>query len=136
MKTNRDYVGEYFAAYSAMKDAAIKAIKQYGKELDVVAILKKIIVKECGYESEDEISEDELSDWMHNNLYYCCYESKHGDIVNVCITKVRYNKKNDCVVVYLESDDGFINGWYADYVVSRETESIYITILDYLNYID
>ena len=134
METNRDYVSEYYAAYSAMKDAAIKAIKEYGKELDVVAILKKQIVKGCGYESEDEISNDELTDSIENNLYYCLYEDKHGFLADACITKVRYNKKNEYIEVYLESDDGFIDGWYSDYVVSHDTESIYITVLEYINF--
>lgn len=127
-----DYVKQYYAAYLAMKEAATEAIKKYGKELDVVKAIKTRLMKENDYKSEDEIYEDELYDALLDKLYYCLYETKHEILVDARITKVRYNKKDDCIEAYLSSEDGFINGWYADYAVSHETESIYITILTYI----
>lgn len=123
------YIENYFDALKKMRDAANKAIKEYGKELDVREECKKILVSKYGYNSTDEIDDDELNDLFAELSYSCFFTTKHGFIYEVTVAKVRYNEKHDCIDVFLVSDGGDICEWLPIYYVSYD-EAVYMTILD------
>lgn len=129
MKT--DYVKNYIAAYKEMKDAAIEAIKNYGKTLDVYEICKQQFMEQTGCKDESEIYEDELYDFLCENTYSCVMEGKHENIYIVNIVKVRYNKQREMIDVYLETDDGDVSEWLPISWVTFEQDAVYQTILEF-----
>lgn len=130
----KNYVENYFAAYKEMKDAAIEAIKNYGKTLDVYEICKQLFMEKMGYEDESEIYEDEFYDFICENTYSCVMEGKHGNIYIVNIVKVRYNKQREMIDVYLETDDRDVSEWLPISWVTFEKDAIYQTILEFMEF--
>lgn len=130
-KSNYDYVQDYLNVLKRMEEQAKKVIKNYGKELDVVAEIKKLIMEENEYENEDEIMEDELEDSIFANSYLTNYTDKHGYTYSCRIEKVRYNEKKEEIEVYLVSDDGDIDNWFPLSYVD-DNVAVYSTILEFI----
>lgn len=126
------HLEKYYAAYKAMKEAAIEAMKEYGKRLDVRKECKKKLAKQKGYGSEEEITEDELHDFILTNTYSCFFIGKHEEIYLVNIEMVRYNEETKDVDAYLESDDGYVSDWYPVSWISGDVDAVYQTVLDFL----
>lgn len=133
MKKNVEFVNDYLKAFHAMREQAEEVIKNYGKELDVIEILKQRIMEEYGYKSEDEIHEDVLEDCIINNAYYCIFEDKHGSLYNSCIHKIRYDAEKDEIEVYLKSDEGCIDDWYPRWCICSDMDAVYQTILEFID---
>ncbi len=125
------YIENYFDAFRAMREAAIKTIKEYGKELDVCEECKKVLMETHGYKSEDEIDEEELNNLYSESTYSCFFTDKHGAVYEVTVSKVRYNEKYDDIDVYLDSDDGYISEWFPVSMACHD-EAAYMTILDFI----
>lgn len=130
-KSNYDYVQDYLDVLKRMEEQAKKVIKNYGKELDVVAEIKKLIMEENEYENEDEIMEDELEDSIFTNSYFTNYTDKHGYTYSCRIEKVRYNEKKEEIEVYLVSDEGYIDNWFPLSYVD-DNVAVYSTILEFI----
>lgn len=132
MTNQIDHVRFYLDAYKSMKQAAIEAIKNYGKELDIREACKLMYMKQQHYKTEDEIPEDELLDFIQFNTYSCVFCGKHEDLYPVNIMKVRYNESSKDIEAYLESDEGYIADWYPVSWISYEEAAVYMSILDFL----
>ena len=132
MTNQIDHVRFYLDAYKSMKQAAIEAIKNYGKELDIREACKLMYMKQEHYKTEGEIPEDELLDFIQSNMYSCAFCGKHGDMYPVNIMKVRYNEEAKDVEVYLESDECYIADWYYASWVSYDEAAVYMSILDFI----
>ena len=126
----KDYVQNYYDAYNEMKQAALKVIKELGKEIDLVEIAKAIITENEGELEKDEMLEC-LDSWMAENAYACAVTLKHGDILGCSVYKVRYNKDKDMVEVYLVDDYGELEDWYDEWFVTYDRDAVYATILEY-----
>ena len=126
-----DYVEKYLNAYKEMREAAIEKMKKYGKELDVYAEVDKIIMKEQGYKSVDEIYDEDRDD-KYWELYNCVVEGRHETVFCCRIIKVRYDKKENDLDVYLEDDNGEACGWYPHWDVAFDKDAIYMTVHKYL----
>ena len=101
----KNYAEKYMDAYKEMREAAIEKIKNYGKELDVYEEINKLIVKEQGYKSVDEITDDDRDNYYWEHFFNCVFEGKNNFLYSCRITKVRYNEKENDVDVFLEDDD-------------------------------
>lgn len=132
MTNQIDHVRFYLDAYKSMKQAAIEAIKNYGKELDIREACKLMYMKQQHYKTDDEIPEDELLDFIQFNTYSCVFCGKHEDLYPVNIMKVRYDESSKDIEVYLESDEGYIADWYPVSWISYEEAAVYMSILDFL----
>lgn len=126
------YVQNYYAAYLAMKDAAIETMKNYGKTLEVHEVCKQLLMERMDYQNESEIMEDELDDFIWENTYSCVFEGKHETTHITNIVKVRYNETANDVDVYLETDDGYIANWMPISRISFGQEAVYQTILEFV----
>lgn len=130
----KDYVNNYFAAYKEMKNAAIDAIKNYGKTLEVYEICKQLLMERMGYKNESEILEDEFNVFISENTFSCVMEGKHGTVYIVNIVMVRYNERTETIDVYLESDDGYVAEWFPISWVSFGQDFVYQTILEFVEF--
>lgn len=128
----KDYLKDYLAAYEEMRAAAIEKMKNYGKVLDVYAEVDKIIMKEKGYESVDEIFDEDRDEkyWELNN---CVVEDRHNFLTCYRIIKVRYDEKENDLDVYLEDDNYEKCEWFKNWEVSFDRESIYMTVHTFIN---
>jgi hypothetical protein len=133
MKKNCDYLQDYLDAYQMMKNRAIEVMRDYGEELDVTNVGKRLIMEHYGYSSEDDVCYDELSDWMDNNVYCCVFQDKHGSTSPMRILKTRYNDDLCDIDVCLEHEEGFFSGWYPAYKICGDRDAAYMTVLDFIN---
>lgn len=128
-----NYLEKYMDAYKEMREAAIEKIKNYGKELDVYEEINKLIVKEQGYKSVDEITDDDRDDYYWEHFFYCVFEGKHNFLYSCRIAKVRYNEKENDVDVFLEDDDYTLCEWFHHWDICYEKDAIYLTVLKYID---
>ena len=122
----------YYDAYKAMKEAAIEKMKNYGKTLEVIEVCKQRLMNNKGYANVDEITEDELENIRYNEAFSCFFTGKHGVIYGPQILMVRYNDETKDVDVYLETDEGDIDGWYPVSWVNNP-ETAYLTVLEFID---
>ena len=127
-----NYVENYLNAYREMKAAAIEKMKNYGKELDVYAELDKLIVKDRGYKSVDEITDDDRDDFYWEHIYECIFEGKHETFYACRIVKVRYNEKDEDLEVYLEDANYDLREWFHLWSVGFGRDDVYMTVHKYL----
>lgn len=133
MKRNYDYAQDYIKARAALRVKAIAVMKSYGSVLDLLEIGKKRIIEANGYKDESEMYDDDLDCWRYDNLYYCAFEDKYETICSAMITKVRYNKENNDVDAFVHSDDGFVHEWRPISQIGFESDSVYLTVLEFIN---
>lgn len=125
-----DYVEKYLNAYREMKEAAIEKMKNYGKELDVRDICEKRYYK-MSERDNSEIYEEDIEEFYQNESYCCAFEGKHEMMYCVRIERVRYVPEKDRIEVYVSSDDGYVSEWLPESWIGFDTDSIWMTILDF-----
>ena len=121
------FVKDYIAAYAAMRDSAIEKMKNYGKTLDMVDMLKQ----EYLLESEDPTEEGE-EDYINSELFWCFVEGRHGNIWSVKITEVRWNNERQIIEVYLEDTYGDVSGWYYDTDIIGDNDMLWQAIHEFI----
>ena len=131
--TNIDYVKNYHKSINKLnadlEEKAVKAIKEYGKEIDVVAIK--------AHEFNLDITDDD--DVMVVVYDYCNYgnvDTRHNNIRECAILGVRYNKETDNIDALMRDYeyDGTINDWMDINYMCRDTQmSVYVTILEFID---
>ena len=131
--TNIDYVKNYHKSINKLnadlEEKAVKAIKEYGKEIDVVAIK--------AHEFNLDITDDD--DVMVVVYDYCNYgnvDTRHNNIRECAILGVRYNKETDKIESLMRDYewDGTINDWMDINYLCRDTKmSVYVTILEFID---
>ena len=126
------YIKNYHDAATAMKEAAIKAMMEYGKTLEVPEECKKRLIAEKAYKNEREIQEDELNDYILDNTYRCFLIGKHEQIYLTNIVMVRYNQNTKDVDAYLETNEGDVAEWFPVSRIDGEHKAVYLTILEFL----
>jgi len=129
----KNYAEKYMDAYKEMREAAIEKIKNYGKELDVYEEINKLIVKEQGYKSVDEITDDDRDDYYCEHFFNCVFEGKNNFLYDCRITKVRYNEKENDVDVFLEDDNYTLCEWFYHWNIFYGKDAIYLTVLEYID---
>lgn len=132
MEKQINYVKNYLDAYKSLKKAAVEAIKNYGNVIDIKEKCKLILMEQQGYKREDEIPDDELCDFVQYNTYSCALFVGDVTLYSANVVKVRYDGKAKEVEVYLESDEGYVDDWYPVSWVNYGEESVYFTILEFL----
>lgn len=131
--TNIEYVKNYHKSINKLnadlEEKAVKAIKEYGKEIDVVAIK--------AHEFNLDITDDD--DVMVVVYDYCNYgnvDTRHNNIRECAILGVRYNKETDKIEALMRDYeyDGTINDWMDINYMCRDTKmSVYVTILEFID---
>lgn len=131
--TNIEYVKNYHKSINKLnadlEEKAVKAIKEYGKEIDVVAIK--------AHEFNLDITDDD--DVMVVVYDYCNYgnvDTRHNNIRECAILGVRYNKETDKIDALMRDYeyDGTINDWMDINYMCRDTQmSVYVTILEFID---
>lgn len=131
--TNIEYVKNYNKSINKLnadlEKKAVKAIKEFGKEIDVVAIK--------AHEFNLDITDDD--DVMVVVYDYCNYgnvDTRHNNIRECAILGVRYNKETDKIDALMRDYeyDGTINDWMDIDYMCRDTQmSVYVTILEFID---
>lgn len=128
-------IKKYIDALKRLGKKADEAIKNYGKELNMVAICKNELKAE-GYDVDDvdDIDNlDVLEEYLWDETYVCRYTDKHGSVYDMRILKARYNNEKDDIEVYLKDVDGYLDeDWFPISYVDGE-DQVYMAILDFLD---
>ena len=130
--TNIDYVKNYHKSINKLnaelEEKAVKAIKEYGKEIDVVAIK--------AHEFNLDITDDDgVMCLVYNDCEYGNVDTRHNNIRECAILGVRYNKETDKIESLMRDYeyDGTINDWMDIDYMCRDTQmSVYVTILEFI----
>ena len=132
MKRNLEILNDYYNARNSMRERARKVIKKYGKELDVIEIIKKRLIKDGVIDERDEPEDysETLEESLQDEGFYSQFEDKHGGWHSVLVLKVRYNKTSNHVEAYVKEDGGDIEGWFDDYLLYDT--GVYETILTFI----
>jgi hypothetical protein len=126
-KKESKFVKEYIAAYKAMRDSAIEKMKNYGKTLDMVELLKE----EYQSESENPTEEGE-EDYVNDGIFWCYFEGKHDNIWSCKICKARWNEERECVEVYLEDAYGDVSDWFMYSYITGDMEMLWHAIHEFI----
>lgn len=130
--TNIDYIKNYHKSINKLnadlEEKAVKAIKEYGKEIDVVAIK--------AHELNLDITDDDgVMYLVYNDCEYGNVETRDYIIRECAILGVRYNKETDKIESLMRDYeyDGTINDWMDIDYMCRDTQmSVYVTILEFI----
>ena len=132
--TNIDYVKNYHKSINKLnadlEEKAVKAIKEYGKEIDGVAIK--------AHEFNLDITDDDdgVMYLVYNDCEYGNVETRDYIIRECAILGVRYNKEMDKIEALMRDYewDGTINDWMDVNYLCRDTKmSVYVTILEFID---
>lgn len=133
--TNIDYVKNYHKSINKLnaelEEKAVKAIKEYGKEIDVVAIK----AHEFNLDITDD-DDDGVMYLVYNDCEYGNVETRDYIIRECAILGVRYNKETDKIEALMRDYewDGTINDWMDVNYLCRDTKmSVYVTILEFID---
>lgn len=133
--TNIDYVKNYHKSINKLnadlEEKAVKAIKEYGKEIDVVAIK----AHEFNLDITDD-DDDGVMYLVYNDCEYGNVETRDYIIRGCAILGVRYNKEMDKIEALMRDYewDGTINDWMDVNYLCRDTKmSVYVTILEFID---
>ena len=131
--TNIEYVKNYHKSINKLnadlKEKAVKAIKEYGKEIDVVAIK----AHEFNLDITDE--DDGVMSLVYNDCEYGNVETRDYIIRECAILGVRYNNETNKIEALMKDYewDG-INDWMNINYLCRDTKmSVYVTILEFID---
>ena len=131
--TNIDYVKNYHKSINKLnadlEEKAVKAIKEYGKEIDVVAIK----AHEFNLDITDE--DDGVMSLVYNDCEYGNVETRDYIIRECAILGVRYNNETNKIEALMRDYewDG-INDWMNINYLCRDTKmSVYVTILEFID---
>lgn len=131
--TNIEYVKNYHKSINKLnadlKEKAVKAIKEYGKEIDVVAIK----AHEFNLDITDE--DDGVMSLVYNDCEYGNVETRDYIIRECAILGVRYNNETNKIEALMRDYewDG-INDWMNINYMCRDTKmSVYVTILEFID---
>ena len=131
--TNIEYVKNYHKSINKLnadlKEKAVKAIKEYGKEIDVVAIK----AHEFNLDITDE--DDGVMSLVYNDCEYGNVETRDYIIRECAILGVRYNNETNKIEALMRDYewDG-INDWMDVNYLCRDTKmSVYVTILEFID---
>lgn len=131
--TNIEYVKNYHKSINKLnadlEEKAVKAIKEYGKEIDVVAIK----AHEFNLDITDD---DDVMVVVYNDCEYGNVDTRHNNIRECAILGVRYNKETDKIDALMQDYkyDGTINDWMDINYMCRDTQmSVYVTILEFID---
>ena len=130
--TNIEYVKNYHKSINKLnadlEEKAVKAIKEYGKEIDVVAIK--------AHEFNFDITDDDVMVVVYDYCEYGNVDTTHNNIRECAILGVRYNKEiNEIETLMRDYEwDGTINDWMDIKYMCRDTQmSVYVTILEFID---
>lgn len=130
--TNIEYVKNYHKSINKLnadlEEKAVKAIKEYGKEIDVVAIK--------AHEFNLDRDDDNVWDVVYNNCEYGNVDTRYNNIRECAILGVRYNKEINIIEALMRDYewDGTINDWMDINYLCRDTQmSVYVTILEFID---
>lgn len=131
--TNIEYVKNYHKSINKLnadlKEKAVKAIKEFGKEIDVVAIK----AHEFNLDITDE--DDGVMSLVYNDCEYGNVETRDYIIRECAILGVRYNNETNKIEALMRDYewDG-INDWMNINYLCRDTKmSVYVTILEFID---
>ena len=132
--TNIDYVKNYHKSINKLNadlaEKAVKAIKEYGKEIDVVAIK----AHEFNLDITDD-DDDGVMYLVYNDCEYGNVETRDYIIRECAILGVRYNNETNKIEALMRDYewDG-INDWMNINYLCRDTKmSVYVTILEFID---
>lgn len=130
--TNIDYVKNYHKSINKLnadlEEKAVKAIKEYGKEIDVVAIK--------AHEFNLDITDDDVMVAVYEYCEYGNVDTTHDNIRECAILGVRYNNETNKIEALMRDYvwDGTINDWMDINYLCRDTQmSVYVTILEFID---
>lgn len=132
--TNIDYVKNYHKSINKLnadlEEKAVKAIKEYGKEIDVVAIK----AHEFNLDITDD-DDDGVMYLVYNDCEYGNAETRDYIIRECAILGVRYNKEMDKIEALMRDYEwDTINDWMDVNYLCRDTKmSVYVTILEFID---
>ena len=131
--TNIEYIKNYHKSINKLnadlEEKAVKAIKEYGKEIDVVAIK----AHEFNLDITDE--DDGVMSLVYNDCEYGNVETRDYIIRECAILGVRYNNETNKIEALMRDYewDG-INDWMNINYLCRDTKmSVYVTILEFID---
>lgn len=131
--TNIEYVKNYHKSINKLnadlEEKAVKAIKEYGKEIDVVAIK----AHEFNLDITDE--DDGVMSLVYNDCEYGNVETRDYIIRECAILGVHYNNETNKIEALMRDYewDG-INDWMNINYLCRDTKmSVYVTILEFID---
>lgn len=131
--TNIEYVKNYHKSINKLnadlKEKAVKAIKEYGKEIDVVAI------KAHEFNLDINNEDDGVMSLVYNDCEYGNVETRDYIIRECAILGVRYNNETNKIEALMRDYewDG-INDWMNINYLCRDTKmSVYVTILEFID---
>lgn len=132
--TNIDYIKNYHKSINKLnadlEEKAVKAIKEYGKEIDVVAIK----AHEFNLDITDD-DDDGVMYLIYNDCEYGNVETRDYIIRECAILGVRYNNETNKIEALMRDYewDG-INDWMNINYLCRDTQmSVYVTILEFID---
>lgn len=131
--TNIDYVQNYYKNINKLnadlEKKAVKAIKEFGKEIDVVAIK--------AHDLNLDRDDDNVWDAVYNDCEYGNVEKRCTHIFECAILGVRYDKETDKIEALMYDyrwDSLNVNEWMDINYLCRDTQmSVYVTILEYID---
>lgn len=129
--TNKEYVTEYYKTIRKLnadfEERAVKAIKEFGKNIDIFAIK----AHDLNLDRED----DEVEDAVYSDGEWAYFQTKNDNVINCVILEVRYNKDKDRIEALLKDPlYDAINEWVDITFLDRDAQiAVYTTILEYID---
>lgn len=129
--TNRDYVNEYYRSIANLnadlEKRAIKAIMEFDKEIDILAIKAYDL-------SIDDKEDEEVLDAACGDCEWGIVELSNENI-NCAILGVRYNKDKHIIEAFMKDfDNNNFDEWVnINFLGINDKMSVYVTILEYID---
>jgi hypothetical protein len=130
--TNRDYANEYYRTIANLnadlEKRAIKAIMEFDKEIDILAIK--------AYDLKiDDKEDEEVLDAAYGDCEYGIAVSRYDENIDCAILGVRYNKDSHIIEAFMKDfSNGLIDEWVnINYLSTDAKRSVYVTILEYID---
>ena len=130
----KNYKQAYLDAYRAMRIEAVRRLREYGKELNFFEICKERVKKKIGDDFDEVENSDAVEDCIHCETYSCYFTGKHGYIYCMNIVAVRIKEgTEDTLEVLLQDDESGDEDWHDYDYVSGDRDSLYMSILDFID---
>ncbi len=128
---NIDYVQNYFKSVNKLngdlEKKATDVIKEFGKEIDIVAIK----AHDLNLDRDDE----EVWDAVYDDCEYGNVDTRHDGNIECAILEVRYDKETDTIEALMQDYQWeTVYEWIDINYLCRDTQmSVYVTILEYID---
>lgn len=129
--TNIDYVQNYYKSVikvnGDLEKKATDAIKEFGKEIDIVAIK----AHDLNLNRDDE----EVWDVVYDDCEHGNVDTRHDRNIECAILGVRYNKETDRIEALMQDYQWeTVYEWIDINYLCRDAQiSVYVTILEYID---